>query len=189
MKFYTNPADQKWAVLYGSWCGSTRDASAWISEGMGRIAAVVDVKEKPDVSAYDHIVIGSAIRAWKSTPEMQAFLQENKDLLKEKVRGFFAVCGNYGRPVGPEQVKQFIDDHMAELCGVTGAKTQVFNGRITKSLWEPELVAGLKKQAASPENLTPEGKPKPTLLDMPDYDKLKREECMAFGKEIFGSAG
>ena len=184
MKFYTNPSDQKWAIIYGSWCGSTRDAAAWISEGMDRIAEVLDVKEKPDLTSYDHIVIGSAIRAWKASPEIQDFIKQNKDLLKDKIRGFFAVCGNYGRTVGENQIKQFIDDHIAQMCGVSDAPKKVFNGRITKSLWEPELVAGLKKQAASPENLGADGKPKPTLLDMPDYDKLKREDCMAFGKEI-----
>ena len=48
MKFYAKPSDKKWAILYGTWCGSTRDAAAWISEGMGGIADVFDARENPD---------------------------------------------------------------------------------------------------------------------------------------------
>ena len=55
---------------------------------------------------------------------------------------------------------------------------------ILKSLWEPELVAELKKQAQPLPN-DPEKKPRPTLLDMPDYDKLSRWYCMDFGKLVF----
>ena len=35
LKFYSNAGPGKWAVLFGSRYGSTRDAALWISEGMG----------------------------------------------------------------------------------------------------------------------------------------------------------
>jgi len=184
MHFYTNPSNKKWAVLYATWCGSTRDAFAWISEGMNRIADVFDIREKPDLMNYDYIIIGSAIRSWQSHPDLQVYIKENKDWLKNKIRGFFAVCGNYGRAVEQQQTTMFIDNHLAKLCEVTGVPSRVFNGRITKSLWEPELVAELKKQA-QPLPDDPEKKPRPTLLDMPDYDKLSRWYCMDFGKLVF----
>jgi len=38
LKYYPRPSDKKWAVLYSTWCGSSRDAAVWISEGMGGIA-------------------------------------------------------------------------------------------------------------------------------------------------------
>lgn len=58
LEYYPATKNGEWAILYGTWCGSTRDASVWISEGMNGIANVFDVRENPDLSKYKHIVIG-----------------------------------------------------------------------------------------------------------------------------------
>jgi menaquinone-dependent protoporphyrinogen IX oxidase len=169
LEYYPMPSDKKWAVLYGTWCGSARDAGVWISEGMDGIANVFDVREDPDLSKYDHVVVGGAIRGGKTSPELQAYLAKNKEILKSRIRGYFAVCGNMMRPVGPEQTKSLIDDHLAAICGVTNVPSRVFLGRVTYGLMEPDV----RKQM--------EG------YKMPEYDNLKRSECMAFGKEILGA--
>lgn len=164
LEYYPMPSDEKWAVLYGTWCGSARDAAVWISEGMGGIANVFDVREQPDLSAYEHIVIGGAIRNSVTRSELQDYLKANKALLKEKTRGYFAVCGNMGNPVGPQQTTLFIDNHLAKLCEVGNLPSRVFLGRITKSLMDPQtaqMMAGVQ-----------------------DYDNLKRADCMAFGHEV-----
>ena len=166
LEYYPNKSDKKWAVLYGTWCGSTRDAGVWISEGMDGIANVFDVRENPDLSKYDHIVIGGAIRSNVTSQELQDYLKKNKDMLKNKIRGYFAVCGNMMRPVGPEQTKYFIDNHLVQLTGVGNVPSKVFLGRITYGLMEPDV----RKQM--------EG------FKMPEYDNLKRSECMEFGKEL-----
>src|SRR4030042_4603386 len=115
LKYYPMPSDRKCAVLYSTWCGSSRDAAVWISEGMGGIAEVFDVREKPDLKEFDHIIIGGSIRGGVTSEELQAYIHENKGWLKEKVRGFFAVCGNRRNPVGPQQTARFIDGHLAKL--------------------------------------------------------------------------
>jgi menaquinone-dependent protoporphyrinogen IX oxidase len=166
LEYYPMPSDKKWAVLYGTWCGSARDAGVWISEGMDGIANVFDVRENPDLSKYDHIIIGGAIRGGKTSPELQEYLSKNKEILKSRIRGYFAVCGNMMKPVGPEQTKTLIEDHLAAICGVTNVPSKVFLGRITYGLMEPDV----RKQM--------EG------YKMPEYDNLKRSECMTFGKEI-----
>ena len=51
LDFYPMPSDKKVAVLFATWCGSSRDAAVWISEGMGGIAKVFDVRENPDLAA------------------------------------------------------------------------------------------------------------------------------------------
>ncbi len=167
MKFYPMPSDKKWAVLYGTWCGSTRDAAAWISEGMGGIADVFDVRENPDLSGFGHVVIGGAIRMAAVSRELQDYLKANRDALSGKVAGLFAVCGNMGRPVAPEQKAMLIDNHLAKLAGAALVPSHVFLGRVTKSLMDPE---NAKMMAA-----------------FEDYDNLKRPECMAFGAEILSS--
>jgi len=170
LEYYPNKSDKKWAVLYATWCGSTRDAGLWISEGMDGIANVFDVRENPDLSQYDHVVIGGAIRSNVTSQELQDYLKKNRDILKNKIRGYFAVCGNMMRPVGPEQTKLLIDNHLALLTGVGNVPSKVLLGRITYGLMEPEV----RKQM--------EG------FKMPEYDNLKRSECMEFGKELLKTA-
>ena len=176
LKYYPRPSDKKSAVLYGTWYGSSRDAAVWISEGMGGIADVFDARENPDLKGFDHIVIGGSIQSMVTPKELQDYVTKNKGWLQPKVRGLFAVCGNGERPVGPEQTTMFIDNHLAKLCEVGNIPSRVFNGRITKSLMEPEV-------AKMMEEMYPQMVGKP----LEDYDLLKRTDCMTFGKEVLNS--
>ena len=170
LEYYPNPSDKKWAVLYATWCGSARDAGVWISEGMDGIANVFDVRENPDLLQYDHIVVGGAIRSGKTSPLLQEYLEKNKEILKSRIRGYFAVCGNMMQPPAPEQKTAFIDNHLARICGVSDVPSKVFLGRITFGLMEPDI----RKQMQG-------------IPNMAEYDNLKRTECMAFGKEVLGA--
>ena len=125
------------------------------------------MRENPDPKGYDHIVVGGSIRSFKVSPELQAYLEKNKDVMKSKIRGFFCVCGNMKKPTGPEQVKQYVDDHLSKITGVTGVPAKVFNGRITISLLEPEYTEMMKS--------------------MGDYDFMKRTDFLEFGKTILTS--
>ena len=166
LKFYPTPSDKKWAVLYSTWCGSSRDAGVWISEGMDGIADVFDVRENPDLKGFDHIVIGSSIRNYKITPLMEKYINENKGRMKGKIRGLYAVCGNLRKPTGPEQKEMYIDKQLSQLCGVGNIPAKVFNGRVTMGLLDKEAFELMTKFGAK------------------DYDDLKRADCLAFGKEI-----
>jgi menaquinone-dependent protoporphyrinogen IX oxidase len=169
LEYYPKKSDKKWAVVYGTWCGSSRDAGVWISEGMGGIADVFDVRENPDIKGFDHVVIGGSIRSFQVSEELQDYLKENKEILKPKIRGFFAVCGNRMQPTGPQQVKQYIDDHLSKITGVSGVPARVFNGRVTSSLLSPQNAQMMKN------------------MNMPDYDYMKRSDFLEFGKEILSS--
>jgi menaquinone-dependent protoporphyrinogen IX oxidase len=164
LKYYPAPSDRKCAVLYSTWCGSSRDAALWISEGMGGIADVFDVREAPDLKGFEHLIIGGSIRSMAVSKELQEYISGNKEWLREEVRGFFAVCGNMRKPVEAQQTTMFIDNHLAKLCAVSQVPSRVFLGRITKSLLDPETAK--------------------TMEGMEDYDNLKRSDCMTFGREI-----
>lgn len=164
LKYYPLSSDKRWAVVYGTWCGSSRDAAVWISEGMGGVADVFDVRENPDLRGFDYVVIGGSIRGGVISTELQEYLKKNSGLLREKIRGLFAVCGNMRKPVDQQQTTMFIDNHLAKLCGVSNVPSKVFLGRITKSLLDP-LTAKM-------------------MESMEDYDNLKRADCLAFGQEI-----
>ena len=69
-----------------------------------------------------------------------------------------------GNPITPDLVTQYIDNHLAQMCEVTKVPSNVFRGRITKSLMEPENAQRMASFA--------------------DYDNLKRDECMTLGKQI-----
>jgi len=176
LDYYPTPSDKKCAVLYATWCGSSRDAAVWISEGMGGIADVFDVRENPDLKGFDHIIIGGSIRSGVTRKELQDYIIKNKGMLKDKIRGLFAVCGNREKSVGPEQKTALIDNHLAKLCEVGDRPSKVFNGRITKSLMDPE--SRKRMEDAYP---TFAGKP------LEDYDLLKRADCLAFGREVLAS--
>ncbi len=167
LKFFPKQSDKKWAVLYATWCGSSRDAGVWISEGMGGIAEVFDIRENPDLKGFDHIVIGSSIRGFKIHPQLEAYITENKAWLKNKIRGFWALCNNMGQPPGQQQKEMYIDNILTKLSGVTNVPGKVFHGRVTKDLLEKEIL--------------------PMFQSFPDSDNLKRADCLAFGKEILAS--
>jgi menaquinone-dependent protoporphyrinogen IX oxidase len=176
LDYYPIHSDKKCAVLFGTWCGTARDAGVWISEGMGGIADVFDVRENPDLKGFDHIVIGGSIRSGVTRKELQDYLTKNKGILKSKIRALYAVCGNGEKPVGPEQKTALIDNHLAKLCEVGNLPSRVFNGRITKALMDPQT-----------RKMMEDNYPKFAGKQLEDYDLLKRPDCLAFGREILVS--
>ena len=164
LEYYPNVSENKRAVLYGTWCGTARDAGVWISEGMGGIADVFDVRENPDLKNFDHLVIGSAIRMARATPELETYLEKSRSVIGPKVRGLYTVCGNMRQPVTPDVTQQQITDYLAPLCGAKGAIGRVFLGRVTPKLLPPDVREQMKM--------------------MGEYDNLKRSDCVAFGSDI-----
>jgi hypothetical protein len=193
-QFIPYPSTEKWAILFGTWCGSARDASIWISEGMGGIATVIDIRQVPgvldpnietvrqqhpdlfdirpsslDPASYDHLIIGTAIHAGVGPSALDAYINKNADLLKNKVRGHFAVCGANGGTPGQTQITNYIDNYLARICKTTGLPRKVFAGRITKNLLS---AAGFD----------------PNLYGS-EYDHLSplRADCMKLGKDILAA--
>lgn len=164
---YPTTGNVEWAIVYGTWCGSSRDAGMWISEGMDGIAKVFDVRENPDLSKYKYVVVGGSIRSGVTPKELQDYLTKNKDLLKDKIKGYFAVCGNMQQPVNQSLYPRLIDNHLGTLTGVKNVPSRIFLGRITPGLLEPAV----RQQMSA----------------MGEYDNLKRSECLAFGREVLQS--
>jgi hypothetical protein len=167
LEYYPTTNNNEWAILYGTWCGTSRDASVWISEGMDGIANVFDVREDPDLSKFKYIIVGGSIRSGETPKELQEYLTKHKEALKSKIRGLFAVCGNMMQPVTQDLYDKFFENHLTKLTGAPKVPSKVFLGRITWGLMEPDV----RDQMRSVPN-------------MKEYDNLKRSECMDFGKEI-----
>jgi hypothetical protein len=167
LEYYPTAKETDWAVLYGTWCGTARDAGVWISEGMNGIANVFDVRENPDLSKYKYVIVGGSIRSGVTSKELQDYLTKNKESLKGKIKGYFAVCGNMKQPITPELSPRYFDNHLCKITGVTNVPGKVFPGRITWGLMEPAVRDQMK-----------------SIPNMDEYDNLKRGECMDFGKEL-----
>jgi menaquinone-dependent protoporphyrinogen IX oxidase len=175
-QFIPKPFKEKWAVLFGTWYGTARDASVWISEGMGGIAAVFDIRQVPaNLSTYDHLIVGTAIHGGKGPKALEDYLSQNAVQLQKKIRGLFVVCGNMGKPPGPQQAKMLIDDYLAKLCQVGSVPNRVFGGRITQALMpeaEFKMIADMYAKIGGPAG---------------DWDNLNRMECLKLGKEIYSA--
>jgi menaquinone-dependent protoporphyrinogen IX oxidase len=174
-QYIPRESKEKWAVLFGTWCGSTRDAGMWISEGMGGIAAVFDARQKPDLKAYDHLIIGTAIHSGKGPQELEDLIKASLPDLKGKIRAYYAVCGNGGDRPGAQAQTTYIDNYLAKLCGTPAPLSRVFPGRITKIL----LSESDKKRLESFF--------KQQNVPFDDYDHLDRWDCMQYGRQILAA--
>ena len=121
----------------------------------------------PDLSGYRRLIVGGSIRSGVTPVELQEYLISHKAMLSNKIRGYFAVCGNMRQPITEEQSLQYFNHHLMKLTGVEGITQHVFPGRITFGLMEPHVREQMK-----------------AMPGMEEYDNLKRNECMAFGREI-----
>ncbi|HSW40855.1 MAG TPA: flavodoxin domain-containing protein [Acidobacteriota bacterium] len=177
-QFIPNPSKEKWAILYGTWYGTARDASTWISEGMGGIATIVDIRKLPDnFLANDHIIVGTSIQSNRGPKALDAYLTKNAAALKGKIRGLFVVCGNMGKMPGPDQEKAYVDNYLAKVCNVDpkNLPKRILGGRITRSLMpaaEHKMVVELYAKLGGPSG---------------DFDNLSRVECLKLGSEIIAA--
>jgi menaquinone-dependent protoporphyrinogen IX oxidase len=167
LKLFPNPGKQKWAILFGSRYGSTRDASLWISEGMGEIADAFDARENPDLTSFDNIIVGSGIYLGKIEQSLESYLTKNAASISNRIKALFIVCGAGDSPRAQAFVGGF-----AKSCQAKPSLVKIFSGRITKRL--------LNKEDYKVEEEVFKRRNEP----YEDYDRLKRSDCLKFGEEI-----
>ena len=82
-------------IAYGSRCGSTGGVAETIGQVLSVAGAAVDVrlvKNVDDLSPYQSVIVGSAIRMGKWLPEAVEFLKTHQDTLSRVPVAYFAVC-------------------------------------------------------------------------------------------------
>jgi menaquinone-dependent protoporphyrinogen IX oxidase len=167
LKLFPNTSKQKWAILFGSRYGSTRDASLWVSEGMGWVADVFDARENPDLSSFDGIVIGSGIYNGKIDQPLETYLAKHGASISKKTKALFVLCGGGDSP----RAQGYIDV-LAKACQAKPPLTKIFSGRLTLKLLNTEDYK-VQEDVAKRRNAAPE-----------DYDRLQRKDCLKFGGDI-----
>jgi len=152
------PAAKKWAIVYGSKCGSTKEYAGFINEGLGGIAEVIDIeKTTPKIDDYEFFIIGGWRNANDVMPnKIPSFVKNNKAALKDKVKGMFVVLGNNGTPELNPDMTTFLKNSLITPAGVNESLGKVFFGRSVKSC------NGFAKE----------------------YDNVNKDDGVAFGKKI-----
>lgn len=82
-------------VAYATRAGSTREVAETIGEELRQAELQVDVcpiKEVSNLSSYQAVIIGSAIRAGSWLPEAKRFVKKNQAYLKTVPVAYFLVC-------------------------------------------------------------------------------------------------
>lgn len=87
-------------VAYASRCGSTGGVAQAIGQALCNNGVAVDVRlveNVKDLSSYQSVVVGSAIRKSKWLPEAVEFVEVNRDFLKEVPVAYFLTCLSLSR--------------------------------------------------------------------------------------------
>lgn len=86
---------QKVLVAYASFCGTTGGVAKAIGQVLCERGAKVDVrlvKNVDDITPYQAVIIGSAIRSSSWWPEAIEFVERNKEELSRKPMAYFLTC-------------------------------------------------------------------------------------------------
>ncbi|OJX37982.1 MAG: hypothetical protein BGO78_08040 [Chloroflexi bacterium 44-23] len=86
---------KKTLIAYASKTGSTQEIANYMGHMLqekGQEVVILPVKSVADISQYNSIILGSAIRIGKLLPEAMAFVENNLAELKKKKFGVFIVC-------------------------------------------------------------------------------------------------
>lgn len=125
-------------IVYGSFAGSTREIAEkmkGILEGMRcRVGLMPASDRDADLSTYDIVVIGSAIRAGKPHPDVLKFVKKNREGLRLKKTAVFIVCISI---ISEKPEKRARAGHYPEklTLGFTPASKAVFAGVVKDSGW------------------------------------------------------
>ena len=87
--------DKKILITYASKAGSTAETAARMGEMLAGQNAQVDVlpaEKVGDLSAYQAVVLGSAIRMGQLLPEVVKFVEANQAVLQQKSFNVFFLC-------------------------------------------------------------------------------------------------
>jgi menaquinone-dependent protoporphyrinogen IX oxidase len=88
---------RKILVAYATWAGTTRGVADFIAKELtdkNTMAEVQRAGRVTDISAYDVVVLGTAIHAGKTVGDFSKFLRRFHEPLKSKKLAYFVVCAN-----------------------------------------------------------------------------------------------
>jgi menaquinone-dependent protoporphyrinogen oxidase len=144
---------KKILVAYASKCGSTGEVASAIGKTLAQTGAHVDVlplKKVTNLSGYQVVLVGSAIRMGKWLPEAANFVSENRAVLQRVRTAYFTVCATLFEDTPANRIKAagFLDPVRAVL---TPAVEGYFAGKV-----DPNSLSILENIALKAKNV-PQG--------------------------------
>ncbi len=153
---------KKILIAYASKCGSTGEVATAIGKTLAQNGAHVDVmpiKKVTDLSGYQAVFVGSAIRAGKWLREAAGFVSKNRAILQGIPTSYFTVCMTMkdDTPANRAKAAGFIDPVRAALAP---AAEGYFAGKV-----DPKRLSFIESTMLKAKNV-PEG-------DFRDWDKIR----------------
>ncbi|AWX16040.1 protoporphyrinogen oxidase [Mergibacter septicus] len=118
----------KTLILYLSYDGQTKKIAEKIATQLEKTEQVtlrnlIDVTDS-ELAIFDRILIGASIRYGKFHPQLSYFIQQNSEILNQKISAFFSV------------------NLTARKAGKNSPETNVYTRKLlAKIAWQPKLVA------------------------------------------------
>jgi menaquinone-dependent protoporphyrinogen oxidase len=126
-------AVKKVLIAYASMHGSTGEIADVLAKDLCAAGASVDIRlvgNVKDLSPYQAVVVGSAIRSDRWLPEATEFVAGHRSILRNLPTAYFLTCLTLARPSAEIQtrVESFLDPVREEIPEVKPVSTGLFAG-------------------------------------------------------------
>lgn len=124
---------KKVLVAYASYCGTTGGVAEAIGKVLCDRGATVDVRlveNAHDLSTYEAVVIGSAVRSSSWRPEAIGFLKNNRKILGQVPVAYFLTCLALYRDTEKARAtaRKYMEPAINEAAGIQPVGTGFFAG-------------------------------------------------------------
>lgn len=157
-------------VAYASRAGSTGGVAQAIGQTLAECGAAVEVRRMQDVTdltPYQAVVAGSAIRGAKWLPEAMQFVSTHRAALARKPFAAFLVCITLAMPNGATaQYRQFVADFMKPVRAMVRPVSEGLFAGVLDASKLPLIPEGLQMRVLSATTRTPQG-------DYRDWDAIR----------------
>ncbi len=160
---------KKILIAYGSAAGSTAEVAQAIGEEMkkcGAQADVIAVENVKDLSGYNGVVVGSAVRMFRILGKTKRFLRKHRKHLSKLPVAYFIVCMTMKEPT-PENIEK--TKSYAE--SMVNVKQPVSLG-LFGGCFDPDKLTGVFAKTMKDQ----------PMEDVRDWDKIRAWGCEVLPK-------
>jgi menaquinone-dependent protoporphyrinogen oxidase len=127
--------NHKVLVAYATFAGATKSVAKRIGEELGKTGLTTEVREAKDVhdlSPYDAVVLGSAVRAGSWHGEAKGFLSEHESTLAGLPVALFTVCLTMKEdtPESRAEVRGYMESALEAAPSVKPVDMGMFAGKV-----------------------------------------------------------
>ncbi len=111
-------------IAYCTRHGCTEEAAQTLKENLSGEVTLVNLKKngKPDLSAFDTVILGGSIHMGKIQSQVRKFIEKNVDVLLEKRTGLYVCC------MEEKQAQQQFENAFPEELRKHASATGIFGG-------------------------------------------------------------